>query len=191
MNSAFATPPALEPNSITGLRNDTPAVPSGAFLLGFQAVNPLNEDRTISHFAIDGLGPVTNATLSIPVEELDPGLPLGVFDVYYFYGDGTVSADEWDFGTLLQSLTNVDGDYSDLFVDVTGILNAGIQQNKSYLSFNFRAGSGSDRYILGAGAGIALPDSSIAITPVPEPSTLVLLTLGTITILFAPRKFGR
>jgi hypothetical protein len=189
-NSAWAISPTLQPTSITSLRDFSPALPQDAFLLDFQAVNPFNEDRDIAHFSIQGLSLVAHASMTIPLEEFDPGPPLGVFDVYDFYGDGVVSTDEWNAGTLLQHFDTVDGDYPVLTVDVTSALNAGIQQNKPYLSFNFRAGSGSDRYFLGAAAGVpgGLPNASISITPVPEPSTLTLLALGAIGLAAARRR---
>jgi PEP-CTERM motif len=188
-NPVRANPPTLQPTAITGLRNGTPSDPSKAILLAFQSVT-IGEDRTIAHFGIQGLSQVAQATMTIPIIDIDPGPPLGTFDVYYFYGDGIVSTDEWNAGTLLQSFNNLDVVEPtlrvDLTVDVTSVLNAGIQQNEPFLSFNFRAGSGTDRYHLGDLGRV--PNTSIALTTVPEPSTLTLLALGVVGLAVMRRR---
>ena len=97
---------SLSPADMTGLRSFN----NGAtvLLLTFDAVKSGTEDRTIAHFDISGLSGVVPLTmLNIPIRNIDPGLPEGTFEVYSFAGDGVVSTDEWNSGTLFHTFTGI------------------------------------------------------------------------------------
>ncbi|MCC5611878.1 hypothetical protein LC612_35390 [Nostoc sp. CHAB 5834] len=172
-NPAPAKAFTITATDITGLRKFQS---SEALLLSFDAVkNASNfEDRTIAHFAIKQLSKTTpfKTILDIPVDNFDEGLPFGTFEIYYFAGDGKVSTDEWNAGTLFQTLTGIDGDKATLSVDVTSLLQNALDNNNDFLSFNFRAGSGTDRYFLSDSVGLPEPTLSLTSQPVREPATV-------------------
>ena len=148
----------ITPTDMTGLRSL-----GSLFVLSFEAVKKVGnlEDRTVAHFYVGGLPEaLPNASLSIPVDNIDPGTPGGIFEVYSFVGDGMVSTDEWDAGTLFHAFAGLPGERLTLSVDITELLQSAIENGDSYLSFNFRAGN-SDRYWLSDIVG--LPEPSITI----------------------------
>jgi hypothetical protein len=189
-SAGFAEDIRVNPRQMTGLRSFS-GTTSGAFLLSFNAVKRGTEDRTVAHFGLAGLRNIQSATLNIDVDDIDPGAPYGQFDVYSFAGDGVVSVDEWNAGTLFHSFKNVNGGHLLLSVDATSILQNAVTRGDNFLSFSFRDGNGNDRYWLRAPndpCDIADPDAAYMMVTVPEPLTLALLALGA-TIL--PRRRNR
>jgi len=169
----------ITPADMTGLRSFDAGV--NVLLLTFDAVKTGTEDRTIAHFDISTLsGATLSAVLEIPINNIDPGLPAGTFDVYSFTGDGIVSIDEWNAGVLEQAFTGIEGGNQTLSLDITTLLLNSISNNDTYLSFNFRGGVGTDRYWLSDING--LPDPVInTIVPVPA---AVWLFVGGMGMLF-------
>jgi hypothetical protein len=173
----------LNATELRGLRSFDHTTAS-AFLLGVgsQPVKFETEDRTIGHFSLNTVtNDLDSAELRIPLSNFDPEPPLGTFGVLAFYGDGVVSPNEWDLGTLIQQFTEVGGQTTTLIVNVSSTMKNGLMQRKPNVSFNFRGGPGTDRYFLGGSVG--LPDSTILLHYVPEPSTLLLLGFGAISVL--------
>lgn len=123
------------------------------------------EDRGIEHFDISGISaPVSSATLDIEVYSLDPN---GQLDIYHFAGDGAVSIDEWDVGTLAFSQTGIaESSYIPLSFNITSILQAYLTAGESFLSFNYR-GPGS-RVDFGLTSGIGTEASVLNVSTVPQ-----------------------
>jgi len=151
----------ITPTDMTGLRSfDGGEI---IFLLDFDAVKLGTEDRTVAHFDISGLtGFLPNATLNIPIDNFDPGIPDGVFEIYSFAGDGVVSTDEWDAGTPFHAFTTVPGGNQTLSVDISVLLKTAVDNGDQYLSFSFRGGN-TDRYWLSDIAGLPEPSITIAL----------------------------
>jgi len=152
VQSEFVKGTPVPLDSVTGLRSTDGG--ATVLLLTFSAVKK-TEDRTIAHFDISSLsGTNLNATLVIPIQNIDPDDPTGTFDVYSFQGDGAVSIDEWNSGTLIHHLTGISGSKQTLKCDVSTPLNNAITSNANHLSFNFRHGGADDRYNLGSLGGV-------------------------------------
>jgi hypothetical protein len=79
--------------------------------------------------------------------------------------------DEWDSGTLIRSFTGLDQP-GKLRVDVTELLATALSAGDHFVSFNYRTGTGSDRWWLGS--IVQLPDSTIQAVPVPAPLPLLV-----------------
>lgn len=172
--NAFTLTPTdstLTPTQMTGLRSFD--MGANVLILYFDAVKSGTEDRTIAHFDISPLSGTTpiDAILNIPIENIDPEPPGGTFEVYSFGGDGIVSTDEWNSGTMFHTFTGVAGNFQTLSVNVTSLLQEALDNNEAFLSFNFRGGSGTDRYWLSEIAN--LPDPTLSVQSVPEPLTLL------------------
>ena len=152
----------LLPTHETGLRSFNDGV--DVILLTFDDVKKFTEDRTVAHFDLRGLsGVVPNATLNIPIDSIGDGFGLfggGTLELYAFAGDGTVSVDEWDAGTLFTAVTVPLGQ-SIHSVDITNLVQAAVKRGDPFLSFSFRA-SGPDRY--GLSEAVGLPEPSILMT---------------------------
>ncbi len=134
------------PANMTGLRSFDDG--RNVFLLGFDAVKTGTEDRTVAHFDIGGLsGVLPSSLLSIPIRRFfDPGLPGGIFEVYSFSGDGVVSTDEWNVGSLIHTFTDIPAGVQLLSMDITELLQTAVDNGNSYLSFSFRGVLYTDRY---------------------------------------------
>jgi len=153
----------ITPVDMTGLRSFDGG--ANVLLLTFDAVKLVTEDRTIVHFDISGLsGTFSNTVLDIPINNIDPGLPGGIFEVYAFAGDGTVSIEEWSFGTLFQTFTGIAGGEQTLSTNITSLLQTAVDNGDTYLSLNFRGGN-NDRYWLSD--IFSLPEPSINTVPLP------------------------
>lgn len=181
VSSANAATLSLLPTDMTGLRSfDNGA---NVLLLTFDAVKTSTGDRTIAHYELESLTneTISTATLTIPLLNLDPGGRLGTFEVYSFNGDGVVSTDEWASGTLIQVFDSVEERLPVLSLDVTSYIQDALSDNFEFLSFNFRADLGTDRYFLSD--IVRLPEPAITLetleppASVPEPSMI----LGSIT----------
>jgi len=177
----------ITPVDMTGLRSFDGG--ANVLLLDFDAVKTGTEDRTIAHYDISVLtGTTLSAILEIPINNIDPGLPDGTFDVYAFTGDGVVSIDEWNAGVLEHAFTGVEGGNQTLSFDITTLLLNSISNGDTYLSFNFRGGVGTDRYWLSD--IFSLPDPTIN-TVVPVPAAVWLFVTGMGMLFgFSLRKNG-
>ncbi len=167
---------SLSATDIMGLRGP-PFVTTGVILLTFQSVKA-TEDRVIAHYDISGfsVAPVA-ASLFIPVRNFDPSGADGTFDVYSFTGDGIVSTDEWNSGVLFQSFSGL-GQPGALTVDITSLMASAIGVGDSFLSFNFRVGSGLDRWFLGSPVGLGDSVIDYQMSAIPLPASLPLFLSG-------------
>ncbi|MBP7002120.1 hypothetical protein [Amaricoccus sp.] len=167
----------IHASSITGLRD----ISNEILVLGFQAAKkfPDMEDRTIAHFDVTTLTAAPRfAKLVIPLSNSDPNGEDGALKVYSFAGDGVVSVDEWNSGSLVRKFSHL-GQPGRLEVDVTQLVAAALASGDQYLSFAYRAGatysSGQgfrDRWWFGEVG--RLRDSTVVV-PVP-PAGLLMLT---------------
>jgi hypothetical protein len=194
---AFAD--TITATEIRGLRYSSPELmPPQFFLLEFSAVKALTEDRTVAHFDLRTLtGPGAYAYLSFGIYNLDPGGSVGTLDFYWFYGDGTVSVDEWDAGTFFAQVVVPD---SPSIIDVAlgGLVDQAWSDRASFLSFRMSTTS-LDRFDLipifgdtrGSGSSCfqCVPDV-VSLTTVPEPTTLLLTMSGLSGLLLARRRFA-
>jgi hypothetical protein len=168
----------ITPTDVTGLRSFDRG--GNVLLLGFSAVKLGTEDRTVAHFDISKF-PFLHSNLTIPLQNIDPGGPDGILEVYSFFGDGEVSTDEWSVGTFLTSFGGLTDEFQTVSVDIFDLLKTARTGHNQYLSFSLRAGN-SDRYWLVDEVG--WPQISIISTSpsVPEPGTVFLLGVGVFTV---------
>jgi len=172
--STAATASIITPTDMTGLRSFDGG--ANVLLLSFDAVKSGTEDRTIAHFDISSLTYMPQSSIfDIPIDNIDPGLPGGIFEVYAFAGDGVVSIDEWNAGSLIHTFYGIEGGYSTLSFDITTLLQNAYTNGDTYLSFNFRAGDGTDRFWLSDVVGIAEPTIT---STVPVPAAFWLFVTG-------------
>lgn len=166
----------LMPSDITGLRSFDGG--KNVLLLEFAAVNPFTEDRTVAHFNISRTSRLLpSATLNIPIDNFDPEIPNGIFELYSFAGDGLVSIDEWDSGTPFYTFTSVSGEIQTLSIDISMLLKTAVDKEDHYLSFSFRAGN-ANRYFLSEAVGLTDPSISL----IPLPSTIYLMGSGLLAL---------
>ncbi|MCA9215031.1 MAG: hypothetical protein KDB27_18305 [Planctomycetales bacterium] len=160
-----------------GLRrfNDSPAL-----VLSFMAVKQGTEDRTILHFEMpQPQSDVDKVWLTLPIRNIDfEDARLGIYE---FAGDGEVSSDEWDIGTLLVEETAPPGG-SLVTVDVTNSFRDHLLNSDQFASFNLRA-LNSSRLDFGSGFTFERPFLYV----VPEPSTAVWPLMVTLVALFRER----
>ena len=164
--------------------------------LDFSAIKSATQDRTVVHFDISSLwGDVSGSTLNIGIINLDPDLPAGTLDVYVFAGDGAVSIDEWNIGSLFHSFSGIDGELIMLTVDISALLLKAISSGDKYLSFNLST-LDSDRYFLNStiddvtttfGPGITFPTREEGPTFINLPNailsrTLAIFSLGVVSL---------
>jgi hypothetical protein len=110
-------------------------------------------------------------------------------DVYTYSGDGAVTADDFDAGTLFTSFTAVNeapididfiGDgtlYSVIRgyanIDITSLVLSALEAGDQYIGVRLSTET-SDRYNLGEGSLLPVP----FLTVIPEPATILFLTFG-------------
>jgi hypothetical protein len=157
-------------------------------VLTFETVKPALpdgfEDRNVMHFAMDDVAIyVSSAVLEIAVSNLDDAEPLGAIELHAFAGDGVVSADEWDSGTLIHTFDEIGGGVSTLSVDVSGLFQQAEQFEVPFLSFRLRGLE--DRFFLGAGSAGA----DVALVLAPEPASAAMLVTGA-AVLALRRRVG-
>ncbi len=189
-----ATATTLDPTDMRGIRESAGCAP--LCLLDFSAVKGGTEDRTIAHFDISGLGsPVTGATLELSMQNQDGATFPSTLDIYSFAGDGTVSTDEFNSGSLFTTLTGILGSPTQPSVDITSVLNTAIGNGDTYLSFNLRNEPGEGRFFLGHVIGGTFGTGSsagptfidIEMPAVPLPAGGALLVSGLLAVI-AMRK---
>jgi hypothetical protein len=178
----------LSPAHAHGIRQFPGGPP---FSLTFLSINASTEDRTVLEFDLRGLGgSVTGATLDLDLFNLDPGGPVGVIDVFPFPGTGTVTPDLFSAGTFLTSLSNNQSELE--HADVTVAVRAAVVVGEPFLGFRLSTATG-DRFLLGPPFTQLGPTLTVSLGPaeVPEPSTLVLLALGSLGLLsYGGRRRG-
>jgi hypothetical protein len=189
---AFAD--TITATEIRGLRSES-GLQAGAFLLGFSAVKDRTDDRTVAHFDLRTLtGPRDYAYLSFGIRNIDPGGPVGTLNFYWFYGDGTVSVDEWNAGIFLAQVV-VPDETSIIDVGLGGLVDQALADRASFLSFRMSTTS-LDRFdlihIFGDTRGSLCPcvPDVASLTTVPEPTTLLLTMSGLSGLLLARGRFA-
>jgi hypothetical protein len=125
----------------------------GPLLLTFLAVKftstPL-DDRTVAEFPLAGVASAAGVQLVLGIEDLDPGAPPGTIDVYWYVGDGVVTASEFFAGTYS---TSFQSDGNGVFsVDVSDAVGLALAQHAAYVGFRLSTVT-ADRYFLGSIAG--------------------------------------
>ena len=176
---ARAEPIVLTPTDANGIRQFPGGQP---FLLPFLSVNGSIEDRAVLQFDLSGLaGPLPGpATLELPLQNLDPGGPAGVIDVFTFFGTGAVTPDQFNAGTFFTSVGNNASGVE--HVDVTGAVQAAVGAGQPFLGFRLSTATG-DRYVLGPPFTPTGPSLTVSTAVIPEPSTVLLLSLGSLGLV--------
>ncbi len=150
---ASAWPAAAQDIAAADARGIRTISGQGPLLLTFLAVKrtstPL-DDRTVAEFPLAPVaGPHTYA-LVLGMEDLDPGAPAGTVDVYWYVGDGVVTAEEFNAGTLTTSFPcDGNGVFS---VDVTAAVGQALALHAPFVGFRLSTVT-ADRYFLGSIAG--------------------------------------
>jgi len=163
-------------------------------VLTFASAKLYTEDRVLMHFYTGDLsGPVPKATLLIPTANWDYTYAptpdyVGIVNLYTFSGDGIVSRDEWNAGTLFETVGGLTEPNLLLEFDVTSLLQGVVDSGGQYLSFNLRAGSRA-RFWFGYSVGLPNPSITISTIPVPSAATLLASALAA-GLLGLRRKAG-
>jgi hypothetical protein len=181
----------LNPTDTEGIRRFPGGSPFHLSFLSIKntTVSPGEEtgDRTVTEFDIGALsGAIPSATLDLPLKNIDPGV-VGTIDVFTFSGNGIVTPDLFSEGTYFTSFTNSQSSFE--HVDVTSAVQSAVDAGVRFLGFRLSTMT-SDRYFLGAIAGLPGPTLSV----VPEPSSFILTGIGLLGLLGSIRiweKKGR
>lgn len=155
------------------------------------------EDRAFLEYDISGLSLAAGDVVTLEIVDmiaLDHEDPVGVVDVYSYYGDGEITADDFDAGGDEAYYSfYAPGEYAEIeigegiimtgyfeseSIDVTSIILDAIANGQQYVGFRLSTLT-ADRYTLSY-----VPTLNI----VPEPCTLVLLGLG--GLLLRKSKIG-
>ena len=186
-----------------GIRTDL----DGHYLLSFLAVKHGEgddwyfDDSTYLEYDISGLSLAAGDTVTLDIvgmRNLDGETdPAGVIEVYSYYGDGTITVDDFDAGgdnayyrfeaagelqtrVIVQNgLTITISEYivSDTSIDVTSPIQDALAAGESYVGFRLSTLT-SDRYDFYALEEYYIPTLNV----IPEPCTLALLGLGGLLI---------
>jgi hypothetical protein len=137
----------------------------GPLLLTFLAVKftstPL-DDRTVAEFPLASVPAGGQYSLVLGLSDLDPGAPAGTIDVYWYVGDGVVTAEEFFAGALTTSF-QFDGN-GVVVVDVTDAVEQALALHAGFVGFRLSTVT-ADRYFLGSIVG--LPEPALRIGPAP------------------------
>lgn len=146
--------------------------------------------RPLSTFS----GNALSAQFNVGIRNIDPGAPGGTLALYSFAGDGNVSNDEWNVGSLFHTFTGINGGNSTQSINIGSLLSSSIAAGDNYLSFNLRT-TDSDRYWLNK--TVSGTTSSISgegptwISVRDSGSTFGLLGLGIVGLVGMRRRFAK
>jgi len=165
----------INPLDAAGLRCYEGSTP---LVLNFLAIKIAStfEDRSALEFDFSSLSEtVPLAMLDVWVDNIDPGLPDGIIDVFSYSADGVITASDF-FAGGTPFASEIVGDEPQLVrFDVTTIVNEAVLNGgpKDFVGFRLSTYS-DDRFNVGSLAGLPGP----VVTIVPEPGTVCLLGLG-------------
>jgi hypothetical protein len=190
-------PPAADGNVRTTVFGQL-SVDTASFLL-FANVNPVNDDRASLEFplaSIPGGNPITSATLRLNVVQTGGMAGLtGTFELYGYAGDGIITAGDFSNDQfLLQTFTHPVGTFGPRAFDVTSFVQGGVSEGNAFSGFLFKAVS-QDTLVGFASSEHESPTLrpvlDVQFTPIPEPSTLILLGIGTLGLVGCGRHGRR
>jgi hypothetical protein len=142
------------------------------------------ECRGIIEFSIPGIpAPVAEAKLKLNVFDSHGPYPF-IIDVFTYTGNGVLSLDDFNAGTLFTSFEY--SAESSVTLDVTAFISNLYTSGDDFAGFNFQFAVPSTITLNGPFVAFNSlnypPASNLTITPVPEPATLFLLGLGAVML---------
>jgi hypothetical protein len=174
ISSAPAIGISINPTDASGIR----IIGSmGPLMLSFLDVkkNSQLDDRVVIEFDVSRLsGTFPVVTLDVGIENIDPGLPDGIINIFTFTGDGVVTANDFYAGGPSPFTSVKVGDVRGLVsFDVTSAVQTAVTAGDQFIGFKLSTNT-TDRYSFGSSIGLSGP----MLTVTPEPATLLLLGLG-------------
>ena len=173
----------INPADARGIRRSPPAPP---LMLNFLAIknDSLLEDRTVIEFDVSTLsGTVPMTTLDLHLRELDEGGPVGIIDVFTFFGDGVIAPDDFFAGTFFTSFP-ANEHLQLVHVDVTAAAQASVDAGQEFIGFRLSTIT-EDRYDFGPTFPGGIPPT-LTVTTVAEPASLTVLSIATLALLLLP-----
>jgi hypothetical protein len=156
--------------------------------------NSIYENRSLLEFDVSGLsGTVPHTTLDLSYGKFYDGyyqVPPSdsIIDVFAYVGDGVVSTADFFAGGLTPFMSFVgDNDYEIGYgyirIDVTSAVQAVVAAGEQFIGF--RLSTDTEAQFM-AGWCIGVPDPVLTVTP--EPTTVLLLGLGGISLILRKRS---
>ncbi len=150
-----------------------------------EALNdPSMEERGIVEFDISQFSQgVQDASLTLPVFSSYGPYPFQI-DAYSYSGDGLLTVDDWNLGSMFTSFSY--SQQTSITLDVTNVLNSLSSGHANNAGFRFvypvaSTSPYNSPYLAFGSLEVPVPTptpATLTVTPVPEPSILVLLVGG-------------